>query len=129
MSEQPSMQPGSIPHIDLTVNDAEGVREFYNKLVGWEATPHNMGEYDDYEMVRGGTDQPVAGVCQARGVNKDVPAVWMIYIVVENIEATVMKCQELGGKVLIPPRPETGHTTAFLQDPAGAVFAVYQQPQ
>lgn len=129
MSEQPNTKPGSIAWFDLTVNDAEGVRDFYKGLVGWEASPLSMGEYDDYVMKRGGTDQTVAGICHARGVNKDLPPVWMIYIVVENVEAAVAKCQELGGKVLIPPRPETGNASAVLQDPAGAVFTVYQAQQ
>lgn len=128
MSETPSMKPGQIVAIDLTVPDADAVRDFYRALAGWESAPVAMGDYDDYHMLSGDSGQPVAGICHARGPNKDQPPVWMIYIAVESVEAAVARCRELGGTVLISPRAETGHAVAVLRDPAGAIFSVYQPP-
>lgn len=121
------MRSGSILSIDLTVPDAEGVRDFYKGLVGWEESPVDMGDYQDFMMLNGG--QPVAGICHARGVNQNLPPQWMIYIVVDNLQTAMAKCQELGGSVVIPPRPETGHVMAVLKDPAGAVFTLFQKPE
>ena len=126
MAEQASMKPGTVFAVDLTVNDAAGVRDFYKGVVGWQDSPVSMGEYDDYQMKPDGAEAPVAGICHARGLNAALPPTWMIYIVVEHLEHAVAQCQALGGKVLIPPRPETGNVMAVLQDPAGAVFTVYQ---
>lgn len=55
----------------------------------------------------------------------DAPPNWSIYFSVEEVESTVEKVNELGGKVLIPPSPagEIGEFTV-VQDPQGAVFSV-----
>jgi uncharacterized protein len=81
-----------------------------------------MGGYDDYNMQPPGTDRAAAGICFAKGTNADVPPQWVIYITVEDLERSVARCTELGGKVLSGPR--SGF--CIIQDPAGAVAALYQ---
>lgn len=118
---------GMIAWNDLTVQDAEGIRDFYSSLLGWEAKPVSQGEYNDYNMVPPGSDRPAAGIIHARGVNASIPPQWMIYVVVEDLQATVDRCIELGGRVIAWPEHEgVKLQNAFLQDPAGAVFAVWQ---
>jgi len=80
-----------------------------------------MGNYDDYCMNLPGTDQAVAGVCHARGVNANLPAQWMISIPVKDLEASARKVEELGGKILL--KHQVGY---IIQDPAGAVMAISQ---
>jgi len=41
---------GQIAWNDLTVPDAEPVREFYESVVGWGASPVTMDGYSDYSM-------------------------------------------------------------------------------
>ena len=41
---------GTIVWRDLTVDNAEEVREFYQKVVGWNASGCDMGNYEDYNM-------------------------------------------------------------------------------
>ncbi len=41
MSDQP--RTGIIKWVDLTVDDAEGVRDFYSAVVGWQAVPVDVG--------------------------------------------------------------------------------------
>ncbi len=41
---------GEIAWLDLTVEDAESVRDFYSDVVGWTITPVDMGGYDDFCM-------------------------------------------------------------------------------
>lgn len=119
---------GTIGWHDLTVPDADGVRDFYAAVIGWESEGCDMGDYDDYNMyppVR--RDGAVAGVCHARGVNADLPPVWMIYIVVEDIWAAVDACRTHGGDVMREPTGDASHGwTAFIRDPAGAACALYQ---
>ncbi len=117
-------KPGTIGWHDLTVPDADNVRDFYQAVAGWKAEALEMGEYSDYVMMTPG-GEPVGGVCHNRGVNANVPPVWLMYIVVEDLEASSAKCVELGGKILRAP---TGgqHNFSVIEDPAGAICALYQ---
>ena len=123
-AERPKI--GTIGWRDLTVRDAEGVRDFYQRVVGWTAKAEEMGGYSDFSMIPPGADEPVAGVCHARGANADLPAQWLMYIVVEDVALSAARCAELGGKVLSGPRPTAGGRFCVIQDPAGAVCALYQ---
>ena len=39
---------GSISWTDLTVQNAEEIRDFYEAVAGWKSTPVQMGDYNDY---------------------------------------------------------------------------------
>jgi predicted enzyme related to lactoylglutathione lyase len=117
---------GRIAWVDLTVENAEQVRDFYQQVVGWTAEPVQMDGYADYSML-GGDRQAAAGVCHARGVNAALPAQWMIYITVDNLDNSLAACQRLGGRIVVPTRGEPGSRFAIIQDPAGAVCALYEQ--
>ncbi|MHC4429800.1 MAG: VOC family protein, partial [Planctomycetota bacterium] len=67
----------------------------------------------------------VAGICHARGPNADLPAQWMLYITVEDLDESVRRCESLGGKVLVAPKDMGGQRYCVIQDPAGAVAALY----
>ena len=83
-------------------------------------------------MLLPGTDESVAGICHAQGANADfagLPPVWLMYIVVENVTVSAAACQTLGGKILIPPRPMGAGLFCVIQDPAGAICALFQMPE
>ncbi|MBI5958462.1 MAG: hypothetical protein HY866_07005 [Chloroflexi bacterium] len=68
---------GQVAWVDLTVENADQVRDFYQQVVGWTSQPVQMDGYSDYNMLRpDGT--PAVGVCHARGDNASIPAQWMI---------------------------------------------------
>ena len=119
---------GVISWCDLTVENAEDVRDFYREVVGWETSPVAMGDYDDFCMNPPKSDQPAAGICHARGVNADLPAQWLIYITVADLDASIANCVKLGGKVIAGPK-NMGDTGRYciIQDPAGAVAALYEK--
>jgi len=119
--------PGQIGWIDLTSPDATALRDFYQRVVGWTAAPVDMQGYQDFCMHPPGEEQPVAGICHARGGNAGIPPVWLIYLTVENLEESLKHCQELGGEVLRPATP-AGPNGRFgiIRDPAGAVCALYE---
>jgi predicted enzyme related to lactoylglutathione lyase len=78
-------------------------------------------------MTPPGETEAVAGVCHARGSNAGLPAAWLIYIVVEDLDAAVERCVALGGAVLRPPTPVTAQGRyCVIRDPAGAVAALFQ---
>jgi len=115
---------GTIIWHDLTVEDAERVRDFYGDVVGWKTEPVDMGGYSDFSMVAPGTGDAVAGVCHARGSNAGLPAQWMTYFVVDNVAESARRCTERGGEVLVGPRPLAGSPFCVIRDPAGAVCAL-----
>jgi predicted enzyme related to lactoylglutathione lyase len=115
---------GAIEWCDLTVKDAEKVRDFYCDVVGWDSSPVSMGEYDDFNINRPDTGNTVAGVCHARGSNSNLPAQWLMYIRVEDVEKSAIKCKESGGNVLEGPRPMGSSQFCVIQDPEGAVLAL-----
>jgi predicted enzyme related to lactoylglutathione lyase len=118
---------GTIGWTDLTVDDAEEVRKFYSEVVGWKADPVDMGGYNDFNMSPPTTGEPVAGVCHAKGGNTGLPTQWIMYVTVDDIETRARRCVELGGKVLNGPTGSEGKDrTCVIQDPAGAVMAMYQ---
>ena len=123
----PKSPLGSISWMDLTVPRAEDVCRFYEQVAGWTSTPLDMGGYSDYCMNAPQTGKTVAGICHARGENANLPAQWLIYITVADLEASLKQCTLLGGKVLCPARDmgESG-IMAVIQDPAGAVAALFQ---
>jgi predicted enzyme related to lactoylglutathione lyase len=123
MSEKPEI--GSITWRDLTVPDAKEVRDFYADVVGWKFAEHNMGEYADYNVLTRDKGECVGGICHKRGPNEKIPSQWMIYITVDNVEARAKTCEEKGGKILDGPKTMGNATLCVIQDPAGAVCALY----
>ena len=117
---------GSIVWTDLTVEDAEGVRDFYRSVVGWEADGVDMGGYEDFNLLNG-EGEAVAGVCHARGPNADLPPAWLVYVTVEDVEESARQAREQGGEVVTGPRGLGEHGRfCVVRDPAGAVLALIE---
>ncbi len=120
----PKNQVGKILWQDLTVDDAESIKNFYAKVVGWQSDPHNMGDYHDFNINAPGDGTTVAGICHARGSNANIPPLWLIYVGVEDVKASANACLEMGGKVLDGPRSMGNNEFCVIQDPAGAVMGL-----
>lgn len=118
---------GSVGWLDLTVPDAEKLRDFYAAAVGWKIEAVPMGEYADYCLNDVGTNEARAGVCHTRGVNAKMPPVWIPYFVVANLDASLKECQTRGGVLIDGPRNMgTASRFALIRDPAGAYCAFWQ---
>jgi hypothetical protein len=121
-----SEQTGKIGWIDITVDDANGLRDFYADVVGLVPDAVSMGEYDDFNMTMPASGEPVCGICHARGSNRDLPGGWMVYFVVDDVDASAAACTAKGGNVLVEPRGLAGGRFCVLEDPSGATAALYQ---
>lgn len=115
---------GRVEWIDLTVDDASRVKDFYCAVVGWSSTEVEMGSYSDFNINLPGTQDTIAGVCHARGSNANLPSQWLIYVRVESVKASAAQCEKLGGKILDGPRRMGGSNFCVIEDPAGAVMAL-----
>ena len=121
-----SKEIGKIGWIDITVDDADGLRDFYADVVGLKPDGVNMDGYEDYNMLMPETGEPVCGVCHARGSNADQPGGWMIYFIVADVESSAAASVERGGKILVEPRGLAGGRYCVIEDPSGARAALYQ---
>ncbi|MDA0735088.1 MAG: VOC family protein [Chloroflexi bacterium] len=118
---------GAILWQDLTVDNAESVRDFYSQVVGWTHTEQDMGGYADYNMNAPESGETVAGICHAKGTNASLPPQWLVYIMVSDVAQSIKKCLELGGRVIDGPRDMDGSQFCVIQDPAGAVAGLISQ--
>ena len=116
---------GRVGWLDLTVDDADGVRDFYAEVVGWSPEPVSMGDYSDYNMCDD-SGAPAAGVCHRRGSNTDGPAGWVPYFVVGDLDAALEAAAARGGAAG-PPRMAGETRWAIVRDPSGASFALWEE--
>jgi hypothetical protein len=121
MSEDTAGEVGSIVWQDLTVADAERVRDFYEAVAGWRAEPLE----GDFNMFPAGSARPAAGICFAKGANAKLPPAWLVYIRVASVEASVAQALQRGGSIIDGPRSVGAGHLCVLRDPAGAAFALY----
>ncbi len=124
MGDTDNSQVGTICWTDLTIDDAESLKDFYSDVVGWKPEPCSMGDYNDFNMsTADGT--AIAGICHARGSNAAHPRQWLIYLTVEDADKSADRCVERGGTVLVGPK-DMGSQGRYcvIQDPAGAVAAL-----
>jgi predicted enzyme related to lactoylglutathione lyase len=119
---------GGFEWADLTVENAEGIRDFYSDVIGYSHSEIKMGEYSDFCMNSPTDKQTKVGICHSRGQNADIPVGWMIYFNVENLDQSMKMVVEQGGSILSGPRgSEKNGRYCFIQDPAGAMCALYQK--
>ncbi|HVR42058.1 MAG TPA: VOC family protein [Thermoanaerobaculia bacterium] len=123
MNDKP--KTGAIVWTDLTVPDADAIRDFYSSVVGWRPEAVDMGGYSDYNMA-GANGEPAAGVCWARGSNADLPAQWLVYVTVADLDASLAECSKRGGDLVAGPKSMGTHRYAVIRDPAGAVCALIE---
>lgn len=127
MSETSKSPVGRITWTDLTVPDAEPIRDFYSQVVGWSHESVDMGGYADFNMNSPENGETIAGICHARGENSQLPPQWLVYITIENLDMSLASCKQMAGKILVPPKEmkEYGRY-AVIQNPAGAVCALFE---
>lgn len=117
---------GTISWCDLTVPNADAVRDFYSAVAGWGVMSVDMGGYSDYCMIPPGGKAPAGGICHARGENADLPPQWLVYIPVPNLAASLKACVANGGEIVRAAKAMGGAKMAVVRDPAGAVAALFQ---
>lgn len=110
---------------ELSVADPDRAEAFYTALFGWEIADAGMPGFD-YRLARAGADM-VAGVMPLSALPEGALANWMLYIAVDDCDATAAQAVALGGKLWKEPAdiPGTGRY-AVLADPQGAVFGILQ---
>jgi len=109
---------------DLMTNDVDKAVSFYTGLFGWTIKEVDMGPMGTYKMIQAaGTEH---GGFVGLAPEDNLPSHWTSYVTVDDVDATVARAVELGGKAPVPPMdiPGTGRF-AVIVDPHGAVISPY----
>jgi uncharacterized protein len=120
MGKRTSYAPGTFCWADLGAADPEAAAAFYGALFGWQT---ERGPEEIYSMLTL-DGRNVAGLY--RPPDDQPPPGWLSYSSVQDADATAARARELGGKVLLEPHDVGVGRGAFLEDPQGAVFGVWQ---
>ncbi len=112
---------------DLASPDPEAATEFYSRLFGWEGAPQTDpdGNYIYTMFTKDGKN--AAGLGPQPEMMKDMPPIWNSYINVTSVDDVVAKAIAAGGSVVVPAMDvmDSGRM-AFLSDPTGALFGLWQ---
>lgn len=69
----------------------------------------------------------VTGICHARGENQDMPAVWLPYFLVKDLDESADKVVGNGGSLVTKVKNVGADRYLVIKDPAGAMAAIYQK--
>ncbi len=114
--------PGALSWNELGSPDLDGSASFYGDLLGWTTTPME------------GADPPYLVISNADGHTNGgirppappgAPPFWLVYFATADIDATLADAAKLGGTVLVGTTDIGIAKIAVVQDPQGAVFALY----
>jgi predicted enzyme related to lactoylglutathione lyase len=124
MGERTSHDPGTFSWTDLGTDDAEGAKAFYGELFGWRLEDNPVPDAPPYSMAFL-DGKAVCAIYERR--EGQGPTAWLSYVTVEDADATAARAAELGATVISEPFDVmTAGRMAVLQDPTGAVFAIWQ---
>jgi predicted enzyme related to lactoylglutathione lyase len=109
---------------ELSTRDLATAKAFYRDLLG-----AGLGGADEYvELQVGGAS--VAGMMpMPEMVPAEVPPYWLVYIAVDDCDASVAKAQGLGASLVTGPMEVPVGRLAVLADDQGAMFAVIKMAE
>jgi uncharacterized protein len=117
--------PGRFLWHELLTSDPGAAKSFYSAVVGWGT--QGWEKDSSYTLWTNG-QAPVGGLMALPEELKamQVPPNWLTYISAPDTDAFAKRAEELGAKILNPPRnlPGVGRF-AVISDPQGAVFCLY----
>jgi predicted enzyme related to lactoylglutathione lyase len=113
--------PGALCWNELYTTDIEAAQSFYSGVFGWEYQPFENSP-DPYFVImnQGRGNGGIRGLAQP-----GMPPNWLVYLAVEDIDAALAKVGELGGSTMMGPIDIGIAKIGIVQDPQGAVFALY----
>jgi uncharacterized protein len=116
---------GTVCWADLSTNDPDSAVKFYSGLFGW-VIERSENDPSGYLHIKNGSEF-IGGIPPASMRNPQAPPHWMLYFYVLDCDASARKAEELGARLLMPPRSiEHVGRMAIVNDPQGALFALFQ---
>ena len=118
--------PGALTMNELDTRDFDGAARFYGAVFGWEVARIEQDGVLRYGSFRLG-GRLVAGMLpMGDQFPPSVPAFWVPYFGVEDLEASTSTVERLGGAVMAGPIQVPQGRFVTVRDPQGAVLALTQ---
>lgn len=110
---------------ELITSDPEGAKDFYDSVVGWDIQPpHDDIGYRMIQRTDGGFAGGVLPIDDDMARHGAKP-IWLSYINVADVDATVARIEAKGGRALMPGREiDNVGRIALVTDPQGNPFYV-----
>ncbi len=128
MQETPNYAPGTFCWVELGTTDSEGAKKFYTQLFGWTFEDRPVGPGMVYTMLKldGKGTGALYQLDEAKR-SQGIPSHWLSYAAVASADESTTKAKELGATVIVEPFDVmTVGRMAVIQDPTGAVFALWE---
>lgn len=110
--------PNPVVHFEILGKDGAPLQQYYANLFGWNVDAHNPMQYGMVQPQGGGIG---GGITASQDGSTGV----CIYIAVPDLQATLEKAVELGGKVIHEVTVVPGMVTfAQFQDPQGNIIGI-----
>jgi predicted enzyme related to lactoylglutathione lyase len=121
------MSTGSFIWYELMTPDPDAATRFYGAVVGWKiSAPAPMPDGKDYRGIQRNDGGSVGGVLKLTADMQQHGAlpVWLGYLHVADVDATVKAIEADGGKTLMPRMDLPVGKIAMVTDPMGTPFYV-----
>jgi predicted enzyme related to lactoylglutathione lyase len=116
-------EPGTFSWAELTSDDIEGAKKYYEAVFGWGAETHGEGQGSYTEWKLGG--RSIGGAMpKPPGMPAEVPPHWNVYFSVADADEAVKKIEALGGSVVMAPFEIEPGRMAVVGDDQGSHFNV-----
>jgi uncharacterized protein len=112
---------GALSWNELASPDPEASAGFYSAVFGFKAEAME-GSDTPYLIISTADGHSNGGIRMAASTE---PCYWLVYFGTDDIEGSVARAGELGGTTVVQPTDVGPGRFAALQDPQGAVFALY----
>jgi hypothetical protein len=111
---------------ELMTTDANGAKDFYDAVVGWNIDGKGTPEYGDYRMINRSDSKFAGGVLPLSAESQEHGARpgWLGYINVADVDESVAAIERAGGKGLMTHDVPNVGRIAMVTDPQGAPFYV-----
>lgn len=128
MQETPEYKPGTFCWVELATSDSGAAKTFYKQLFGWDFVDNPMGPDMVYTMLKlDGKDVGGLYKLMSEQVTHGVPPHWLSYVSVISADESTEKAKAAGATILKEPFDVmTIGRMSVIQDPTGAVFALWQ---
>ncbi len=118
--------PGDWIWIQMLSRDGARAADFYRKAGGYEIVENTAGNrLSDYVLTSGGYAR--ATIRTIPKAQDQVTPNWLLFVRVKSVSDSVAKAVDLGGKVLLAPKPDLLQgTVAVVADPTGAAIGLLE---
>jgi len=112
--------------IQLLSHDARRAAQFYRAVGGYDIVENPASNrLSDYVLVSEGYARATVRTIPAE--HKQVQPAWLLFVRVKNIGESLGLTRQLGGKVLLEPKPELfDGRVAVIADPTGAAIGILE---